>query len=158
MVDLYHRAHKVLFEYRGGELVYQADPYAFGGYIKEGLVLQLDCRQGVVENSWENLVGDTPATINGSYSGGGIEGVTLADGTTITLPTTSATYWEVCKVVNGEVSTIYTLDLSGTIFSVRGYVSELSQDKKSHNIDKDNESFAVDFPFVFAQEFASSFE
>ena len=159
VVGLYHRGHKVLYQYHRGRLVYSGeDPYAYGGYIKEGLVLQLDCRQKPVGNEWQNLVGDTPATINGSYSGGGIEGVTLTDGTTITLPTTSATYWEVCKVVNGEVSTIYTLDLSGTIFSVRGYVSELSEDKKSHNLDKDNESFAVDYPFVFAQEFAQEFE
>ncbi len=44
-------------KYHKSKLVYGEDPYAFGGYIKEGLVLQLDCRRYDVENhTWEELV------------------------------------------------------------------------------------------------------
>lgn len=164
VAEIYRRGTKVLQVYKKGALVYDAGGgEAFGGYIKEGLVLQLDCRRIDVDSptQWVDLIHGEIATIqDAEISTKGIIGGS------INLPSViGGAYYEVAKVADGK---IYTMQVSaylpssivndGTIFSIRLYEQELSNENKILNHVKDVENFTFSYPFVFSQEFSNLFE
>lgn len=137
---------------------------AYGGYVKDGLVFQLDCARNLSASKWTDLIGGKVATLTSCTTG---EGVVLTSGSKVEFESVEgAVYWEVTTLnattEEAQTTTSTTspspYSTAGTLYAIRAYSSALSTEQKAHNAARDTARFGTQQTRVFGDEFADEFE